>query len=286
VDADLKALAGRFLAFVEDAAGLPMIVCDESGTIVHCRTAARLGVVHDSARRIVLGEADELFVTAAQAAADPRMKEGCNVLLAAEGFRLGTFGIAGPLALAQPLARVAAAVFASWLKEQRQQAALTRAADSVFEGVRQVSARTERVAVETRQVVEVMTAASRDAAEKVADSGKITQTVQAIAKKTRILSLNGSMEASRAGTSGRAFSVVARETLELSQGAHAAAQQIEERLGEVQSAIATVSTAIDRSAALATDQATALAEVMDVVGGLQRAVQALAHSQAPPPPSS
>jgi hypothetical protein len=279
MDTRHRQLAARFLAFVEDATGLPMIVCDETGTIIECRTASRVGSVHASARRIVERQADELFVTATEAAKDPRMKEGCNVAIDADGRRLGTFGIAGPLELARPLARVAAAVFASWLKDQRQQEALTQAADSVFEGVKRVSARTEEVTQEADQVAGVMTQASRDAAEKVEHSGKITRTVQEIAKKSRILSLNGSMEASRAGANGRAFAVVAREMLELSESARTAAAQIEGTLGEVQSAIAVLSGAIARSASLATTQAAALAEVKAVVDELQAAVLQLAGDE-------
>lgn len=268
-------LAGRFLDFVETAAGLPMIVCDETGTIVQCRDPKRLGVVHAFAKRIVDREADELFVTAAQAAADSRMKEGCNVAIDADGRRLGTFGIAGPLELARPLARVAAAVFASWLNDHRRQVALTGAADSVFSGVRQVSARTEAVKAEAARVVEVMTQASREAAEKVEQSGKVIRTVQEVAQRSRILSLNGAIAAARAGTQGQSFAVVAKEMLELSDSARAAATQIEATLGEVQAAIAKLSGAIQHSADLATSQTQALGEVRAVVDGLQRVVQQL-----------
>jgi hypothetical protein len=275
VDPRHKHLAGRFLDFVEDAAGLPMIVCDETGTIVECRDPQRLGVVHAFAKRIVNREDDELFVTAAQAATDSRMKEGCNVAIDADGQRLGTFGIAGPLELARPLARVAAAVFASWLHDQRRQVALTGAADSVFSGVQQVSARTEAVKAEAAQVVGVMTQASKEAAMKVEQSGKIIRTVQEIAQRSRILSLNGSIAAARAGAQGLSFAVVAKEMLELSDSARTAASQIEATLGEVQAAIAKLSGAIKRSADLATTQTQALGEVKAVVDGLQKVVQKL-----------
>lgn len=270
-----KHLAARFLDFVETAAGLPMIVCDETGTIVECRDPRRLGTVHAFAKRIVAREADELFVTAEQAAADSRMKEGCNVAIDSDGQRLGTFGIAGPLELARPLARVAAAVFASWLHDQRRQTALTGAADSVFAGIRKVSARTEEVKAEVARVVEVMTQASKEAAEKVEQSGKIIRTVQEVAQRSRILSLNGSIAASRAGTHGLSFAVVAKEMLELSDHARTAAGQTEATLGEVQAAIAKLSGAIQRSTGLATTQAQALEDVKAVVDGLQRVVQKL-----------
>jgi hypothetical protein len=275
VDSDLKKLAARFLDFVEGATGLPMIVCDETGTIVECKTASRIGTVHAFARRIVSGEADELFVTSEEAAADPKMKEGCNVVIFADGMRLGTFGIAGPLGLARPLARVAAAVFTSWLKDQRQQLALAGAADGVFGGVSRVSARAQEVTTETAEVVAAMSSASRDALEKVQQSGKIIQTVQEVAHQIRILSINGSMEAARAGAQGRPFAVVAREMLDLSESARGAANQIETTLGEVQQAIGELTKAIDRSAALANTQSSALTEVKSVVDELQRVVSQL-----------
>jgi hypothetical protein len=270
-----KQLAARFLDFVEEAAGLPMIVCDETGTIVLCRDPRRLGMEHAYAKRIIDREADELFVTAAQAAADSRMKEGCNVAIDSDGQRLGTFGIAGPLELARPLARVAAAVFASWLNDQRRQEALTGAADSVFAGVRKVSARTEELKGEAAQVVEVMTQASKEAAEKVEQSGKVIRTVQEVAQRSRILSLNGSIAAARAGTHGLSFAVVAKEMLELSDHARTAASQTEAILKEVQAAIAKLTGAIQRSNDLATTQTRALDDVKAVVDGLKQVVQKL-----------
>ena len=272
-------LAGRFLEFVENASGLPMIVCDETGTIVACRDPKRLGVVHAFAKRIVNRESDELFVTAAQAAADSRMKEGCNVAIDADGQRVGTFGIAGPLELARPLARVAAAVFASWLKDQRRQTALAGAADSVFSGVRQISARTEEVKTEAAQAVAVMTHAAMEAAEKVDQSGKIIRSVQEIAQRSRLLSLNGSIAASRAGVQGLTFGVVAKEMLELSDSARGAATQIEAILGETRAAIAQLSSAIKRTSDLAATQTQALDDVKAVVNELQKVVQKLTQEE-------
>src|SRR5512146_2006578 len=60
VDQDVKKLSGRFLEFVHRATGLPMIVCDETGTIVHSVVRQRIGSKHAFAERIMKGEADEL----------------------------------------------------------------------------------------------------------------------------------------------------------------------------------------------------------------------------------
>src|SRR5690242_14160099 len=202
---------------------MPMIVCDETGTIVQAVVRQRIGTKHAFAERIMNGEGDELYVTAEDVARDPRMKEGCNVAIISEGKRLGTFGLAGPLQVTQPLCRVASAVLVSWLSEQRRQAALQGAARSVLEGVQRVSGRAAEVAAEAAQVSELMVRASAEASAKTARTGEIIRTVQEVAQKSRILSINGSVEASRAGDQGRAFGVVAREMLVLAEDARAAA---------------------------------------------------------------
>jgi uncharacterized protein YukE len=276
VDKDLEKLAGRFLHFVHRATGLPMIVCDDRGKIVQAVDRSRLGQTHAGAQRILRGEVEEIFVTAQEAAKDPRMKPGCSVPIAIDGKRVGTFGLTGPLEVAQPLVRVASAVLESWVHEQRQQSALKVAAGEVVKGVKDVSARTRSAAAEATGVVELMSGASREAAEKVQRTDAIVKSVHEIAQKSRILSINGSVEAARAGEQGRGFAVVAREMLDLAESARGAAGEIQSTLGEVQRAIARLQGAIDRSAGLTRDQAGALAEVGGVVEALQQAVMKLA----------
>ena len=269
---DLRRVTRRFVDFVHASTKLPMIVCDETGTIVECVDRRRIGTPHAFAKRILAGEADELFVTAEDVARDPRMKEGCNCVIVLDDERVGTFGLAGSLEVARPLARIAAAVVVSWAKEERQRAALGRAADQVLAGVKAVAARAEAASAEAGQVTAVMTGASQDASARIEHADAIVRSVQEIAQKSRILSINGSVEAARAGDQGRGFAVVAREMLDLAEGARGAAGQVQGTLTEVQRSIAQVQTAIVRSAALATAQSAALVEVRGVVEGLQRVV--------------
>lgn len=277
---DLQALARRFLDFVYRETRLPMIVCDERGLIVQAVDRKRVGTPHAFAQRILGGEADELFVTAEDAARDPRMKEGCNCAITVDGERVGTFGLAGPIELARPLTRIASAVIASWIKEHRQQAALRRAADTVLAGVRDVSGRAEGAAVQSAEVVELMGVASREAAHKAERTDAVVKSVQEIAQKSRILSINGSVEAARAGETGRGFAVVAREMLALAEDARGAANEIQSTLQQVRRAIGQLQDAIGRSATLTEEQTAALVEVRAVAEGLQRAVSEAARAGA------
>jgi sugar diacid utilization regulator len=277
VDQDLDRLAGRFLEFVHQATRLPMIVCDEKGIIVHAVDRGRIGSPHAFARRIMDGEADELFVTAEDAARDARMKEGCNCVIAIDGERVGTFGLAGPLQLAEPLTRIASAVIVSWVKDRRRQAELERTASQVLAGVRGVTERTAAVGRDAAAAATERAQASADALSKLERSGAMVRAVQEVAQKTRILSINGSVEASRSGEHGRAFAVVAREMLALSEDARTAAQTVQTTLAEVEGALVRMQEANARSEEAARTQSAALEEIRRTMEDLQRAVAALAR---------
>lgn len=61
----------------------------------------------------------------------------------------------------------------------------------------------------------------------------ITATIQNISKQTNLLSLNASIEASRAGEAGRGFSVVAQEIKNLSEQANVQASTIRSMIGKI-----------------------------------------------------
>jgi PAS domain S-box-containing protein len=116
----LVRLAEQFLEFVKRETGFDGIVCDEAGTIALATVRRRVGDAHVGAQKIVRHEADEYAVSRAEAAANPLIKEGVNLPIVIDGRRVGTFGIAGPLEITRPLARVAAAVLATWLKDMQR----------------------------------------------------------------------------------------------------------------------------------------------------------------------
>jgi methyl-accepting chemotaxis protein len=124
--------------------------------------------------------------------------------------------------------------------------------------------------------------------------GNIIGLIDDIAFQTNLLALNAGVEAARAGETGRGFAVVATEVRALAQRAATAAKEIKtlintsmqqvERgvhlvgetgaaLGRIQSGVLEINTAITAIAASATEQSAGLAEVDDVVGGMNRVAQ-------------
>jgi Putative sugar diacid recognition/Methyl-accepting chemotaxis protein (MCP) signalling domain len=278
LDPEFLALAERFLRFVSHETGCPMIVCDESGTIVKANVKSRIGQVHPGARRIMRGEVDDLTVTAEDERANPLTKQGYNCAVIVDGARLASFGIAGPPEEVRPVARVAALVLAGWVKELRQQRALREVAGRVFAAVDALGARAHEAARGAAADAEASAAAAKDATEKVQRAGKVVSAVQGIAQQSRILSINGAVEATRAGESGRSFGVVSKEMTRLADETKGASGEIQATLAEIGSAIRHVSDRVTRSAASTTAQARTLEEVTAAVGELRGAIARLQKS--------
>jgi len=86
--------------------GLVCSFMDETGCIVASSDHGRIGQPHAIAARIMRREIDEYSVTADEATQSPLVREGINMAIDLGGQRLINLGIAGPLPVVRPLARV------------------------------------------------------------------------------------------------------------------------------------------------------------------------------------
>jgi len=84
--------------------------------------------------------------------------------------------------------------------------------------------------------------------------GKIGQTIEAIARQTRMLALNATIEAARAGEYGRGFAVVAQEIKNLSEqtshATHEIAASVSEAMEATNAAVATIQNTVESVAAI------------------------------------
>ena len=101
------------------------------------------------------------------------------------------------------------------------------------------------------------------------DTGKILDMSRSIATQTKLLSLNASIEAARAGTYGRGFAVVAQEMQKLAQNSADATESINVILQEIQQSIQQVIDGINQSAAISNKQAKSMQEIIQVVEAVQ-----------------
>ncbi|HTP50516.1 MAG TPA: sugar diacid recognition domain-containing protein [Anaeromyxobacteraceae bacterium] len=270
--------AERFVRFIEEETGHPVIICDETGTIIRATVRSRIGTSHAGAKRILRGEADEAAVTAEEAAANPLVKEGYNCPIAVDRARVGTFGIGGPIEEVRPIARIASAVLAAWVKETRQQGLLHQASRQVALGTKTLSERILAAQATGAKAVEALIAAADDAVARVNEAASVVLTVQEIAQQSRILSINGAIQATRAGDYGKPFAVVARDVTKLADQTGATAKDIEKRLAGVRAAIGQVREAASIASSAGKAQAASLQEMRELVSSLQGAVSGLERS--------
>lgn len=148
-----------------------------------------------------------------------------------------------------------------------QLAALARALE---EQARTQSTQAERAAATMSQLTAAVTAATGQLRGSAAQVGTALGTVARIADQTKILSLNASIEAVRAGVSGRAFAVVAEEVKRLADDAGATTRLIENRVGEMHASIDHVGTIVGDGKVGGSASAETIAAVEHEVQGMNR----------------
>jgi methyl-accepting chemotaxis protein len=185
---------------------------------------------------------------------------------------VGTFAIAGQLDYVRPIAKVVVALLSTRLKQAKQIEIVQQVAHAVSQNVSQavaaiegISASSQELAANTESVVNV----SHDSVRRVKDTGKILDMSRKIATQTKLLSLNASIEAARAGNYGRGFAVVAQEMQNLAQNSADATENINKILQEIQESIQKVIDGINQSALISNKQAGTMQDIIKVIQDVQ-----------------
>ncbi|MDI6843485.1 MAG: methyl-accepting chemotaxis protein [Anaerosomatales bacterium] len=101
---------------------------------------------------------------------------------------------------------------------------------------------------DVREAIETLAESVEMLGKRSEQIGQIVDVITSIADQTNLLSLNAAIEAARAGESGRGFSVVAEEVRKLAEGSGKAAEQIGELIKEVQAETAKALKYMERGA--------------------------------------
>ncbi|AFM41723.1 diguanylate cyclase (GGDEF) domain-containing protein [Desulfosporosinus acidiphilus SJ4] len=114
-----KVVAQKIVELIHVQSGFDVIVCDSTGTIIADSEKARIGQKHIGSCQILNSNRDYAVITAQEAeASNSHVKEGVNIAIEAEGVKIGTFGIAGPLEIVPPVARIAAGMIIMMLRDE------------------------------------------------------------------------------------------------------------------------------------------------------------------------
>ena len=144
-------------------------------------------------------------------------------------------------------------------------------AASINETAMQVSATMEELAASANDVNENQLALNKEIANVSEISSKInefTNLIRDIAKQTRLLGLNASIEAARAGTAGAGFAVVSEEIGKLADSSRETVDKIQEFTNQIGESVNETVTKGEATSNIVSQQTTAIAGVAQELASL------------------
>ncbi len=159
-----------------------------------------------------------------------------------------------------------------------QEDRLRALAENLTDALENIASHTESLAKEANELALASHTLSETAVQmelKITETSQINQLIRDISTRSNVLGLNAVLEAARAGTAGRGFSVVAEEIRRLSQSTSASAKGIFRILDEMNGLVGTVSGELEKTMNHSLQQSTRLQELDAVMQQLRQMAEQL-----------
>jgi len=266
-------LAHRIVKLIHSESGFHGIVCDPNGKIIADSAEKRVGIVHNGALRIMTTPIYEIAVTKEdESNSIGQQREGFNLAIRVEGQKVGTFGVAGPLEIVTPVAKVAAGMIASTLREEELKETLKAQVEHMGQALEHAAGAIEEMAASSEEVASISQTVA-DVAQKaqaqVKATGSVLEFIRRVSKQTNLLGLNAAIEAARAGELGKGFSVVAGEVRKLADESNRSASEINELLTQFEGTMKQITEGVFQNKIITQEQARATQEITRMVEEVQ-----------------
>lgn len=246
---------------------------DEKGTIIAAIQKNRIGTIHEGAKRIMLGEIDELAITVEEADKLKGVMPGYNGVIYLNQQRIGCIGLSGDPIKMRPLQQLASIIvreeYEKYISDRKRESMIEKVAGEIQE----MSAAMEEItagSVESLHHIKLIEERANGAEKYLKNIKMVLDTVKKIADKTKLLGLNASIEAARAGAAGRGFTVVSKEIGQLSHDSMEAVKNINQTMQEVSNSIINIAQGVRDSSSIIEQQSSAMesisANVLEIQG--------------------
>ncbi|HBW35340.1 methyl-accepting chemotaxis protein [Desulfosporosinus sp. BICA1-9] len=266
-------VANKIVNFIHDQCGYSVIVCDETGIIIADSAKTRIGVQHKGSRKILTNNIDFTVVTIQEAeASEGKLKEGYNEAIKVDGVKIGTFGIAGPLDIVTPVAKIATGMVVMLLRDEELKVIIRNQVQVLTTAIEQAASAVQQTAASAQEVAAISHVIAEEAEQgknQLHSTSSILELIRKVAKQTNLLGLNAAIEAARAGEQGRGFSVVAGEVRKLAEESNRSASEISGILLEFQLIIQKITESSLRNREITQEQARANQEIAKLIDGVQ-----------------
>lgn len=269
-----REIAERIVHFIYENSNYHGIVCDTTATIIADSAGKRVGVFHQGSHKIINSRITEIAVTKEdEIAAGGAQREGFNIGIIVQGEKIGCFGVAGPLEIVTPIAKVAAGMVVTTVRDEElkevlrnQVEKLNQSIEIAASAVQEVAASSEEVAAISQTVADAVV----EGQQQVKLTSNIIEFIRRVAVQTNLLGLNAAIEAARAGEHGRGFSVVADEVRKLAVDSNRSTDEINQILSQFEEIIARISEGVRQNNDIILEQAKATQDITGIVQTVQQ----------------
>lgn len=267
-------VANKIVDFIYQESSYHSIVCDRTGMIIADSARVRVGVVHKGSQAILTTDKDTAVVTAEEAErSEGKLKEGLSLAIKQSGDKIGSFGIAGPLDIITPIAKVAAGMVVTTVKEEELKELIQDQVIGLNGALEQAASALQEMVASSQEAAAISQEVSMKADkghEQVQKTEEVLNFIHRIANQTNLLGLNAAIEAARAGEYGRGFSVVAGEVRKLAEESSESANNIREILSEFQLTIEQITKGVSQNGNINQEQAKHTEEIAQMVEGVRK----------------